>query len=99
MFAGTTPSRPHVGIGIIEIQEQSGSYEPKNHRLLEELKRVAGEQGCDAVGISGFGNKGVGPDVLINDFATDRQALAGVCLVYTDDRSVAPPHTDTTARR
>jgi hypothetical protein len=84
IFAGTTPGRPHVGIGIIEVQEESGSYDSKNQELLRELRRAAGEQGCDAISLSGFGTRGVGADVLINDFATDRQAVSAVCLVYMD---------------
>jgi hypothetical protein len=101
VFAGTTPARPHVGIGIIEVQEVSGSFEPKNQEILRELKREAGEQGCDAISLSGFVNKGVGADVLINDFATGRQGASAACLVYTDapgshpaDARIvhAPPH-------
>jgi hypothetical protein len=93
VFAGTTPPRPHVGIGIIEVQEESGSYDSKNQELLRELMRVAGEQGCDAISLSGFVTKGVGADVVINEFATDRQAASAVCLVYTDAPNAGPTDT------
>jgi hypothetical protein len=87
VFAGTVPARPHVSVGIIEVQEVSGSYESKSAELLRELKRAAGEQGCDAISLGGFVNKGVGADVLINEFATDRQGASAACLVYTDEPS------------
>jgi hypothetical protein len=85
VFAGTMPARPHASIGIIEVQENSGSYAPRTRALLAELKRAAGEQGCDAISLGGLVNRGVGPDVIFNDFAADRQGAMAICLVYTDD--------------
>jgi hypothetical protein len=90
VVAGSPPARPHVGIGIIEVQEASGSFDSKSSELLRELKRAAGAEGCDAISLGGFVSKGVGADVLINDFATGRQAVSAVCLVYTDAPGARP---------
>lgn len=38
VFAGTVPARSHVGLGVIEVQEVSGAYEPQSRDPLRELR-------------------------------------------------------------
>ena len=88
IFSSGPPERPHVDVGLITAQEGLGEETPAS--LIDLLRRVAAERGCDAVVLAPPGSK-----TDQTDFVGVRsyQVYSGTCLVY----GIAAPRTAATA--
>ena len=84
VYTSSPPERPHVDVAILEVVEESGSSEFDTGEMLARLRQLAGDNGCDAIHVSGALNRGPGAEVLLTDYPASREGLAATCLVFTD---------------
>jgi len=77
----TPPIRRHTDLGLIQVFPGSGILSAKE--MIETLRRVAGERGCDAVVVTAIDTRGL----------KDSPAwVEGSCEIYTEPSSeVRPP--------
>ena len=93
VYASAAPARPHVDVGLFEVEQESSNTPGKTRALLDELRRRAGAIGCDAVVVAGITAKNSELESLLLDYDTNKKALQATCIVYT-----APPPAPVTAQ-
>jgi hypothetical protein len=86
VFASGPPQEPHVDVALLEVEQAHGLNEQGTHVMITELRRKAGEMGCDGVAIGGMretdgAQPGSGWDLIDPGSTT----LHATCIVYTDE--------------
>ncbi|WP_437972122.1 hypothetical protein WMF04_23770 [Sorangium sp. So ce260] len=88
------PDRPAQEVGMIEVQQDVGNDAGPN-ALMNELRRVAAERGCDGVLVSGANDGVVGARWMeLGPGTYSTRTLKGyraTCLVFTDTKVYEPP--------
>ncbi|AUX42125.1 uncharacterized protein SOCE26_035520 [Sorangium cellulosum] len=88
------PDRSAQEVGMLEVQQDVGNDADPN-ALMNELRRVAAERGCDGVLVSGANDSVAGARWMqLGAGALHTRTLKGyraTCLVFTDTRSYDPP--------
>lgn len=90
IFSSGPPDRPHVDVGLISVEQGDGDETPAG--LIDILRGVAAEKGCDALMLAPPGS-----NTREDWLGTFRgyQVYSGTCLVYgiAEPRDVpsAPP--------
>jgi hypothetical protein len=87
VYVGNAPARPHVDVGLLEVEEQSG-FGPGTQALVDSLRDRAAEIGCDALVIGGVSSKVSEVESLLFDHNANRKALHASCVVYVPATSV-----------
>lgn len=87
LFSSAPPDRPHVDVRLLTAQEGDGDETPA--ALINVVRQVAAERGCDAVVVAPPGSKTA--EWLFGG-TRSYQVYSGTCLVYgiAAPRNVAP---------
>jgi hypothetical protein len=84
IYASSPPTRPHVDVALLEVQQTRGLNPQGTDIMIQSLRQRAGAMGCDALFLGGTSDhQGADPGSgfdLIDPGATIRQAT---CIVYT----------------
>ncbi|HEY4187634.1 MAG TPA: hypothetical protein VGP07_21330 [Polyangia bacterium] len=75
VYSSTPPSRPHVDLALLEVDQYEGQGSPV---MVQVLRERAGAMGCDAVFIGEARTRGSGG------------SLSATCVVYTNVVYVQP---------
>ncbi|WP_437996298.1 hypothetical protein WMF26_35105 [Sorangium sp. So ce185] len=84
------PERPFHEVGMIEVQQSALSSAGAN-ALVNELRRVAGQQGCEGVLLSGANDGVLGHGYRAPGSVRTLKGYRGTCLVFKDTQQHAPP--------
>jgi hypothetical protein len=96
IYTAGPPPRPFVEVGIIEAQQQSAYSSGGMPRVIAELRKRAGAEGCDGVILLGANDKVVGSSymtgstyqgtgsVLGSGSTTTLKGYRGTCIAYTE---------------
>ncbi|WP_438023142.1 hypothetical protein [Sorangium sp. So ce233] len=88
------PDRPFQEVGLIEVQQDIANHAGPS-ALVNELRSVAAQRGCDGLLISGANDAVFGMGSTYNGSgsfnARTLKGYRGTCLVFTDSRQAEPP--------
>ncbi|WP_437636496.1 hypothetical protein [Sorangium sp. So ce854] len=88
------PDRPFQEVGMVEVQQDVANHAGPN-ALVNELRRVAGQSGCDGLLISGPNDAVFGMGSAHHGggsfHARTLKGYRGTCLVFTDTTPREPP--------
>jgi hypothetical protein len=85
VFLSEPPRRPHRDVGLLEAEQESEFSDDGTREMLAELRKVAGDRGCDAIFVKGLGSNA--KSVLwISDTTTSTKTVTASCIEYRDDR-------------
>jgi hypothetical protein len=78
VFTTAAPARPHVDVGLIQIQEGLGNETPAS--LIGALRRIAADKGCDALVLASPSSttRPTGLELV----ETSYKVYSGTCIVY-----------------
>jgi hypothetical protein len=82
VFLTEPPARAHRDVGLFEVQQESDLSQDDTASMLRQLRKAAGDMGCDAVFIKRVGNDPQ-QNPLVNSTAAVK-AITATCLRYTD---------------
>jgi hypothetical protein len=88
VFTTSRPARPFTEVGLIESQQESGLSTDGMAEIIQQMRIVAGERGCDALIISGANDAVVGHANNDHGHVQTLKGYRGACVVYTGE---APP--------
>lgn len=92
LFASGPPARPHEDVALIHVDQTRGLNEQGTDIMIERLKKVGGEMGCDGVVLMGLRDR-TGwrdSDSLLYLLDPDMTTLDATCIVFTDAPRVRP---------
>lgn len=85
LFASGPPTRPHVDVAILEVEQTRSLNEQGTNLMVDALRAKAGQMGCDAIVLGSMADhQGAPPGSgwsLLDPGSSIRQAS---CLMYTD---------------
>jgi hypothetical protein len=84
VFLSGPPKRPHRDIGLFEAQQTTELSLHETREMLHELRRAAGERGCDAIHVMGVGAKGQ-TSIALELNGASVKTITATCLVYDED--------------
>jgi hypothetical protein len=88
IYASSPPTRPHVDVALLRADQSN--HEADTQRLVQALAERAGELGCDALFISGAGQRpSSSPDLTILDPGS--RLLFGTCIAYLPQSPTVEP--------
>jgi hypothetical protein len=80
VFTSGAPTRPHIDVAVLEAQQETAFSVSDTSDMISELRRRAGELGCDALAITGPNNS-----VVSSRYHTSTlHGLFATCIEYTD---------------
>jgi hypothetical protein len=93
VYASAPPSRPHVDMALLEVQQTEGLNEQGTRLMVRRLREEAGRFGCDAIFISGRSERdGAQPGSGWDLVDPGSHTLHATCIVYQDDdQGTSPP--------
>jgi hypothetical protein len=77
VYLSGPPARPHADVGLLRATEDGASI----GQMTDALRARAARAGCDAIVITGVGDR---PYSVARGWVDSSQTLAAACLVYTD---------------
>jgi hypothetical protein len=79
VFASTPPAEPHVGVALLEVEQQEGLNRQGTDYMIQRLREKAAELGCDAVYLENA-SEHEGEDSYLDP---DAHRLLAACIVFT----------------
>lgn len=99
IFASAPPSRPHVDVALLQVNQTTGLNAQGVDRMMAKLREKAGAMGCDAVFVGALTERdGSDYEAVSSLLDPGARLLQATCIVYTYADAPAPV-TDRPMRR
>src|SRR5262249_11504397 len=89
VFTTGSPTRPYVEVGLIEAQQENQYSTDSASDVFMNMRAEAGQQGCDALIVTGTNNAGGVLSTGTNVSSGVLKGYRGTCVAYTGAAAAA----------